>query len=120
MFDCGETLRTPHRDPLCVWPRPGEEPLGDVDRAVLVRVHHQAAVLTAIRAYPERHVFFVLTDMTCFGGSAFADNIQFFPKAQTLVLQHLHKAVETPIIVHQTVAYLSLAPFFGGLALLLF
>ena len=53
------------------------------------------------------------------GGIAFADDMQFFPKAQTLVGKHLHKAVETPIIIHHAVAYLPLAPFLGGLTLLL-
>jgi hypothetical protein len=53
------------------------------------------------------------------GCIAFAYYKQFFPKAQTLVGKHLHKAVETPIIVHQTVADLPLAPLFGGLVLLL-
>ena len=96
-----------------------KEPLEDVDRAVLVTIHHQAAVRTAIRAEPQRHVFHTLADMTRLGGTAFADDIQFFPKAQTLVVKHLHKAVETPIIIHHAVADLPLAPLFVGLALLL-
>jgi hypothetical protein len=54
------------------------------------------------------------------GGIVFVYNIQFFPKAQTLVGKHLHKAVETPIIVHHAVTYLPLAPFFGSLVLLFF
>ncbi len=43
---------------------------------------------------------------------------QFFPKTQTLVGKHLHKAVETPIIVHHAVAYLPFPPLFAGLMLL--
>ena len=39
---------------------------------------------------------------------------------QTLVRQHLHKAIETPVIVHHAVAKLSLASLFAGLVLLLF
>src|SRR5437879_6595744 len=58
--------------------------------------------------------------MTRLGGIAFAYDKQFFPKAQTLVTQHLHKAIEPPIIIHYAVTYLSLAPFFGSLFLLLF
>jgi hypothetical protein len=33
--------------------------------------------------------------------------------------QHLHKAIEPPIIIHQTVTDVPLPPFFGELALLL-
>ncbi len=68
---------------------------------------------------PQRHVFFMLTDMTRLRRIAFTDNMQFFPKAQTLVCKHLHKAVETPIIIHHAITYLPLAPFFVGLVLLL-
>jgi hypothetical protein len=50
---------------------------------------------------------------------AFIDYKEFFPKAQTLVGKHPHKAVETPIIVHHAVAYLPLPSFFGSLVLLL-
>src|SRR5579859_629698 len=57
--------------------------------------------------------------MTRLGGIAFADDIEFLPNVQTLVSQHLHKAVETPIIIHHAVANLSLALFFGGLFLFL-
>jgi hypothetical protein len=46
--------------------------------------------------------------------------MQFFPKVQTLVGEHLHKTIESPIIIYQVIAYVSLAPFFAGLALLLF
>jgi len=56
--------------------------------------------------------------MTHLGRIAFVYYMQFFPKAQTLVLKHLHKAVETPIIIYQAVAYLPLALLFGGLVLL--
>ncbi len=106
---------------LPVWRRPRNEPLVDVDRAVLVAIHHQAAVLilTAIRPLPQWHVLLVLTGMAHPGCIAFAYYIEFFPVMQTLVFEHLHKAVEPPIIIHQAVAYLSLAPFFGGLVLLL-
>src|SRR5947209_4994787 len=56
--------------------------------------------------------------MTHFGRIAFINAMQFFPKAQTLVVKHLHKAIETPIIIDHTVTYLSLALFLGGLVLL--
>jgi hypothetical protein len=91
-----------------VWPRPGKEPLLDVDRAALVAIHHQAAVRTAIHAYPKWHALLTLADMPHPGRIAFVLKIEFFPKAQTLVDQHLHKAVEPPIIIHQAVAYPSL------------
>src|SRR6266699_411525 len=102
-----------------VWRRPRKEPLVDVDRALRITVHHLAAVRTAIRPYPQRHVFFALADMARPGRIAFIDNMQCFPKAQTLVDQHLHKAVEPPVIIHHAVADLTLAPLFGGFFLML-
>src|SRR5260370_23600454 len=101
-----------------VWPRPGKEPLVDVDRAVLVAVHHQAAVLTAIRPYPERHVLLALTHMAHPGGIALIFYEEFFPKAQTLVDKHLHKAVKTPILIYHAVAQLPFPPLFGSFMLL--
>src|SRR5712692_6727817 len=56
--------------------------------------------------------------MTHLGGIAFADDMQFFPKAHTLVLKHLHKAVETPIIVHHAITHAPLVALFGGLFLM--
>jgi hypothetical protein len=102
---------------LPVWRKPRNEPLVHVDRAVLVTVHHQAAVLVlaAIRPLPQRHVLLMLAGMTYFRCIAFAYDREFFPKAQTLVSKHLHKAVESPIIIYYAVAYLALAPFFRGL-----
>ncbi len=76
-----------------VWRKPRNEPLVDVDRAVLVTVHHQAAVRTAIRSHPERHVLLVFADMAHPGRIAFVYNVQFFPKTQTLVGKHLYKAI---------------------------
>jgi hypothetical protein len=102
---------------LPVWPKPGKEPLVDVDRAVLVAVHHQAAVLilAAIHPFPQGHVLLALADVTCLRRIVLIYYREFFPKAQTLVGQHLHKAIEPPIIICHAVAYLPLAPFFGGL-----
>lgn len=56
--------------------------------------------------------------MTRLGGITFAYYIQFLPNMQALVLKHLHKAIETPIIVHQPVADLSFPSFFTGLVFL--
>lgn len=39
--------------------------------------------------------------------------MQFFPNAQTLVAQHLHKVVEPPVIIHHAAAPLLLASVFG-------
>ena len=39
---------------------------------------------------------------------------------QTLILEHLHKAVETPIIIYHAVTDAPLVPLFGGLVPLLF
>jgi hypothetical protein len=103
-----------------VWPRPGKEPLVDVDRAVFVAIHHQAAVLilTAIGSLPQWHHLLVFAQMTHPGRIAFVYYIEFFPKAQTLVLEHLHKAVETPIIIYHAVSSLPLALFLVGLMFL--
>ncbi len=104
-----------------MWRGPRKEPLVDVDRAVLVAIHHQAAVLilAAIRPFPERHVLHVFARAAHPGGIALAYYIQFFPKAQTLVGQHLHKAIETPIIIDHAVAHTPLVPLLAGLVLLL-
>ena len=40
---------------------------------------------------------------------------QFFPTAQTLMLKHLHKAGEFPIIIHQAATYAPLVSLFRGL-----
>src|ERR1051326_7796366 len=58
--------------------------------------------------------------MARFGRIAFIYFMQFFPEAQTLVGQHLHKARQTPVIIYQTVANLPLAFLLEGLLLLLF
>src|SRR6266446_10437669 len=52
---------TPHST-LSVWRRPRNEPLVDVNRAVLIAVHHQTTVLmlAAIRALPQWHILLML------------------------------------------------------------
>ena len=70
---------TPHVDQLRVWPSPGNEPLVDVDRTIVITVHHQATVLTVIRSLPQWHVLLLLAHMTRLGGIAFTYNMQFFP-----------------------------------------
>jgi hypothetical protein len=113
--------RAAHRTQVAsrVRPKPGKEPLEDVDRTVLVTVHHHAAVLvlTAIRPFPQRHVLHVLAGMTHPGGIALINYREFFPKTQTLVFEHLHKAVETPVIIDHAVADASLVPLPTGLVL---
>ncbi len=56
---------TAHKTDLRVWSQPDKEPLVDVDRAVLITVHHQAAVLirAAIRSLPQGHVLLAPADM---------------------------------------------------------
>ena len=53
---------TAHRtgSPVC-GPQPGKEPLSDIDRAILIAIHDEAAVPTAIRALPQRHGLFAPT-----------------------------------------------------------
>ena len=105
-----------------VWRRPRNEPLVEVDRAVLVAVHRQAAVLifATIRSLPQWHVLLMLAGMTHPGRIALVYYRECFPKAQTLVFEYLHKAVEPPIIIRHAIAYLALAPFFGGLNVVYF
>ena len=69
-----------------MWRRPRKEPLVDVERAVLIAVHLQAAVRTAIRALLERHVADAFADMPRPGGITFAgDKKVFFQNADTLM-----------------------------------
>ena len=100
---------------VSVWPRPGKEPLVDVERTVLVAVHHQVTVLAAICPFPKRHCLHMFAGVARFGRIAFTNNIQFFPKAQTLVGKHLHKAIKTPIIIYHSIANAPLVPLFGDL-----
>jgi len=68
-----------------VWRRPRHEPLVDVDRAVLVTVHQQAAVLVlaAIRPFLQRHVLLALALVAYLDRIVLIDTTQSFPKAQT-------------------------------------
>ena len=61
----------------------------------------------------------MFTCTTHSGRIAFAYYIQFFPKAQTLVLEHLHKAIESSIIIDHAIAHASLVLLFMSLMLLL-
>jgi hypothetical protein len=63
---------------------------------------------------------FALAGMAHFSRIAFTYDMQFFPNVQTLVFQHLHKAIETPIVVDHAVTDLPLASFFGSLTLMPF
>ena len=67
IVDCGENVRTPHRDPLRVWPKPGKEPREDIDRAILVAIHHESTVQAMIRPFPQGHVLQVTTATTHLG-----------------------------------------------------
>ncbi len=62
---------------LPVWRKPRNEPLVEVDRAVLVTVHHQATVLmlTTIRPFPQGHILLVLALMAHLRRIAFANDI---------------------------------------------
>ncbi len=114
-------LRAAHRTQVAsrVWRKPRNEPLVDVERAVLVAIHHQAAVpvLAAIRPLPQWHVLLVFAGMTHPGGIALINYREFFPKTQTLVFEHLHKAVETPVIIDHAVPDAPLVPLLAGFAL---
>src|SRR5260221_11013089 len=98
-YDTAPSCSTPHSK--SVWRGPRNEPLVEVDRAVLVTVHHQATVLmlATIRPLPQWHVLLVLAGMAHLGRIALVYYRKCFPKAQTLVFEHLHKAVESPVII---------------------
>jgi hypothetical protein len=57
--------------------------------------------------------------MTHLGSIAFTYYMQFFPNTQALVFEHLHKTVETPIIVDHPIANLPFPLLFRGLLFLL-
>jgi hypothetical protein len=103
-----------------VWLRPRNEPPVEVDRAVLVMVHHQTTVLilTTIRALPQWHVLLALALVAHPGRIALINYREFFPIMQTLVPKHLHKAVESPVIIDHAVTDTPLPPLLGGLLFL--
>ena len=84
-----------------MWPQPGKEPPQLIDRTVLIAIHHQAAVPTAIRALPQRHGPDVPTAAAGLARIALIDDFQHFPSQETLVGEHLHEVIESPIVVHR-------------------
>jgi hypothetical protein len=72
-----------------------------IDRAVLIAIHHQAAVPTAIRALPQRHGLLVPTPTAGLARRAFILDFQDFPSQETFVREHLHETIESPIVVHR-------------------
>jgi hypothetical protein len=46
-------------------------------RAILITIHHDAAIPTAIHPYPERHMLFSFTDMAHLGRFAFINYREF-------------------------------------------
>lgn len=67
ILSCGENDRTLHRDPLCVWPKPGKEPPQDIDRAVFVTIPDEPTILATIGPLPERHGLEMPTATALFG-----------------------------------------------------
>jgi hypothetical protein len=118
MFEniCASLAAQEHRTSVGwhVWRKPRKEPLVDVDGAVFVAIHHQPTVRTPIRPLTKRHVLLAFAGVAHFGGTGFINHVQVFPKAYELVREHLYKAIEPPIVVHQAIPDLSLAPLFGG------
>src|SRR5579875_1364486 len=53
-FSCGENVRTPHGIAR-VWPWPGKEPHQDIARAIVVTIHDESTIPTAIGPFPEGH-----------------------------------------------------------------
>jgi hypothetical protein len=85
-----------------------------IDRAVFVAIHHQATVPTAIRALPQRHGLLVPTPTAGLARMAFILDFQHFPSEETFVGEHLHKAIQPPIVVHHPMeGFEMLAMLFG-------
>ena len=91
-----------------MWPEPGKVPLENVDRAVLITVHHEATVRigTAIDTLVEWHGLLALTAATHLARVPLIYDHQFFPREYALIVEHLHKAVESPIIVDGSIQML--------------
>ncbi len=68
-----------------VWRKPRNEPFIDVDRAILVAVHDQSTVRTAIGALPQRHRLEPFAAVAHLARVVFIDHVQVFPKAFTFV-----------------------------------
>jgi hypothetical protein len=90
-----------------VWPKPGKEPLSDVDRAVLIAVHHQPTVPTTIRALVKWHVLLLPTVAAGLARIAFIKEFQHFPSEVTFVLEHLHEGIQAPIVVDAAIELLA-------------
>ena len=58
-----------------------------------------ATIPTAIRPLPERHGLLVPTAATGLARIALIYLDQFFPSQDAFVAEHLHKAIEAPIVV---------------------
>ncbi len=110
---------TARKTSLRVWPQPGKEPHQNVDGTVVITIHDESTILVcaAIHTLPQGHILHLFAPATHFCRIALIDSVQFFPSEQTLVGEHLHKAREAPIIIHQAVPNVSLAFLFGGLIL---
>src|SRR5712691_12008995 len=65
VLSCGENARTSHGIAR-VWPSPGKEPRKDVMSAILISIHHESTLSTAIRSLVERHRLFMPTATTHF------------------------------------------------------
>src|SRR5712691_8096621 len=65
VLSCGENVRTSHGIAR-VWPSPGKEPRKDVMSAILISIHHESAISTAIRPFVEWHRLFMPTATTHF------------------------------------------------------
>ena len=86
-----------------VWPAPGKDPRENVDRAIVVTVHHESTVRTAIRTFPERHGLQITAAATGFRRVAFILYNQFFPVQLAFVGEHLGERVQAPIVKHSSI-----------------
>src|ERR1044071_6555237 len=81
--------------------QPGKEPLADIDRTVLITVHHEPTIPTAIRALSKRHGLLATTATTGLARMAFIYDFQDFPSQEAFVSEHLDKAIQPPVVVHR-------------------
>jgi hypothetical protein len=86
--------------PFGVWPAPGKIPRENVDRAILITIHHESAFGTLIGPLPQGHVLEVPTPTAHLGRIPFIENHQCFPVQLAFIGEHLYEGVQAPIVIH--------------------
>ena len=86
-----------------MWPSPGKEPRKEIDRTIVITVHHESTFRAMVRPFPQRHGLYLATATTGFGRVAFVLYHQFFAIALAFVGEHLGEGVQAPIIEHSSI-----------------